>query len=106
MHEAQAAIPVKDRIHRHAAQFEQIYFLLVKFGNRFPDIGQANKGDIVLAPVIDERRWPIRADSQDLGSTRGEILETVPKARQLRATVRSHEAAQEGQYDNLFTAIR
>ena len=105
MHVANIALAVNDRVHRHASKFKEVDFLFVKFRNRFFDIRQSDEGDVILAPVIEKSGRFVRSHGQDFGPPRGELCVTIPQARQLRATVRSHEAAQESQHDHFFSTI-
>jgi len=55
MHEADVSLKIDDGVHGHASEFEQVDFLFVESGNLFFGVGQANEGNLVLAPIIDER---------------------------------------------------
>ena len=105
MHEADMAFAVDDGVHGHTSELEQVDFLLVNLRYSFAHIGQSDKRKLILTPIIDKGRGLVGADSQNFGSTRGEIFVAISQARQLRAAIRSHEAAQEGQQNNLLTTI-
>ena len=102
MHVAQVSRTVKDRVQRHAPKLEQVDFLLVEPGDTVPGVGQSNEGDAILPPVLAKGGSRIRSHSQDLGPLIGERVVAISQARQLRATERSHEPAQERQQDSLL----
>jgi hypothetical protein len=96
MGKADIALGVDHAVKRHASQLEQVDFLAVGAGNRMVRIGQANKGDAFVLPVLVEDRSRIRSYSQDLRAATGELAISISQARQLRAAVRSHKSTQEG----------
>lgn len=89
-------LAVNHRVQRHATEFEQVDFLFVDFRNPLIRIGQAWERQIVFLPVLDKLLQWIRTDGENFSFTLGELVIPVPQARQLRAAIRSHEAAQEG----------
>ena len=101
---ADAAILVNDADEGHASEFEEIDLLAILDRDAMFGIGQANAGDVFIAPVLLEGEFVVRTDGKDLGAALLEFFVIVPHARQRRAAIRSHEAAQEIQHDGLSAA--
>ena len=93
------ASAIHNAIQRHASQLEEIHFLLVHSCDRMFGIRQADKGNLFILPVLLECRTCIRADCHDQHITICEFFVLITQARQLRATVGSHKAAQKGKDD-------
>ncbi len=83
-------------------QFEKIPFLPVQVSNPVLGVGQAEVGEVVLAPVAAVGVGSIGTDGKDFRVTRGEGRVIVAQAREMGAAVRSHEAAQESQDEVVF----
>lgn len=92
---------VDDTVQWHAAQLEQIHFLPVHSRNGMIGVRQADKGNPLIFPILFEGRRLIGSNSQDFYPAALELSITVSQARQLRAAVWSHKAAQESQHDRL-----
>jgi len=106
MCEADVTFAVHDTAQRHAPQLEQIYFLPIHSRNSVICIGQTNEGNLFIPPILFESRRRIGSDRKDHCAAARELFVFVTQARQLRAAIRSHEAAQECQQDRLaFTEI-
>jgi len=105
MHETDATFEVDNGVHGHAPELEEIDFLFVQFRHLLAYVGQADERDIILAPIFGELSGFIRPDSQDFSPARRELSVAISQTRQLRAAVRSHETAQEGQHDHFLAAI-
>jgi hypothetical protein len=99
MCKADVAFGVDHTVERHTSQLEQVDFLAVNSSNRMVRIGQADKGDPLLLPVLPKDRLGVRSDRQDLRAAACELFISIPQTRQLRAAVRSHKTAQEGKHD-------
>lgn len=97
-------LAIDDAIQRHAAQFEQVHLLFVNSGNAVVRIGQTDKGDVFLRPVLLKNRRGIGTNRQNFGAAARKLIVPVPQARQLRAAMRSHKTAQESQHDRLAIA--
>ncbi len=65
-------------------------------------VGQADEGQVVLAPVAAVGVESIGADGEDFRVTRGEGRIIVAQAREMGAAVRSHKSAQEDEDEMLF----
>jgi len=104
MHITDAPIFIHDAIERHAPKFEKIDFLAVLPRNLMIWIGQTDIGDIFLCPIAFKGIARIGTDSYDLHTPGFEVFIMVAHARQLRATVRSHEAAQKSKDDGFVSA--
>ena len=102
MSKTDVPLRVNDTVKRHASHFEEVDLLTVHSGNPVVRVRQSGERDALIRPVLLERRRGIGPHSQDLGITTDKALIIVPQARQLRAAVRSHEPAQEGEHDRLF----
>ena len=61
-------------------------------------VRQTDKGDVFIRPILSEGGQRIRANGQDLSATPLELFIHIPQARQLRAAIGSHKAAQERQH--------
>ncbi len=68
-------------------------------------IGQADVGNFFLFPILLKRSPGIRPNGENLRAALREFFVLVPHARQRRAAVRSHEAAQEGQHNGSAAKI-
>ena len=88
------AFAVHDTVQRHATQLKKIHFLLVYSRNTTIFIGQPNKGNLFIRPILFECWRYIGADRQNLSTSAGEFFIFIAQARQLRAAIWSHEAAQ------------
>ena len=99
MRKADIALKIHNTIQRHASQLKKIHFLLVHSGNFMIGIWQADKGNIFIAPILLECRRRIRSDRNDLGTVTFELFIFITQARQLRAAIWSHEAAQEREHN-------
>lgn len=89
---------IHNTIQGHSSQLKEIYLLPVHSGNRMFWIRQADKGNLFILPVLLECRTGIRANRQDQHIAVCEFFMLITQARQLRAAVGSHKAAQEGQH--------
>ena len=97
---------IDDTIQWHASQLEKINLLPVLSGNEMIGVGQPDKGDPFLGPVLLEGGQRIRSNGQDLSAAVPKFFIVVSQTRQLRAAVRSHEATQKGQHDRPPAVIR
>ena len=93
MGETDHAMAVNDRDQRHPSKLEYIDLLLVTRSHRVPRIGQTNKRELLRAPIQAEGGSRVGTDCDHLCPAAGELVITVPQARQLRAAVRSQKAA-------------
>ena len=92
-------------VQRHASQLEQVDFLPVDPRHRMVRIWQADKGYLFIFPVLLEVPQRVGSNSQNFCPAADELLMFIPQARQLRATVGSHKAAQKGQDNRLAAKI-
>ena len=95
MYKADITFGIDHAIQGHSSQLKEIHFLLIHSGNRMPGIGQADKWYSFISPILLECRKCIRTNRQDHRVTAPELLMLITQARQLRAAVGSHKAAQE-----------
>ena len=105
MRKADISVPVDHTAQRHAPHLEQVDLLPVCLRDGMIGIRQANKWDPFVPPVLFKCRRGIGAYGEDLRITSDKSLIVISQARQLRATVRSHEPAQEGKHNRLAPAI-
>ena len=63
-------------------------------------IWQADKWDALIPPVLLKRGGGSRSNRENFSPARREVIVAVPQARQRRAAIWSHEAAQEIQNDD------
>ena len=85
---------VQDIIQWHASKPKKIDFLFIEARNFMFGIGQANEGNIFILPKTLKLLRVIWPDCQNDCAAFSELLIFITQARQLRATVRSHKAAQ------------
>ncbi len=105
MRKADIAFGIDNAIQRHSSQLEELHLLPVGSCHRMVWIGQSDKRDLLIDPILlKDRQW-IGADSQDFHVAAFELFITIPHTRQLRAAVGSHKAAQKCQHDGLATQI-
>ena len=90
----------------HASQPEDLHFLAIFSCHQVVRVRQADEGNLFVLPVLAEGRSGIRAHRQDLDAALGKLLIVVSQARQLRATVRSHKTAQEGEQHRSAAELR
>jgi len=89
---------VNDHHKRHTPQFEQVDFLLESPCHPVIRIGQADERQALRPPVQAESSGSIGTDCNHLGSAADEFRIVILQTRQLRAAIRSEEAAQERQH--------
>ena len=87
------ASSIDNAIQGHPSQLEQVDFLSIQAGNGVVGIGQADKGDLLILPIELKHRGRIGSDGQDFCAAAGEFFIAIAQARQLRATIGSHEPA-------------
>ena len=104
MNVADAAVQIHHAIHRHAAQLEKIDLLFVRPRNGMLGIGQTNERNFFLCPILLEGLQSIWTDRHDLGTARRELGVVITHARQLRAAMRSHKAAQKSKQNGFASA--
>lgn len=98
MHEPQHTIFINQHLGWHAPKFEQVHFLTVKFQYPMFGIGQTDKWQLFLLPVISEGNRFFRTNHQYF---RFQILKRFKILTQLRhvpAAKRSHKAAIKNHY--------
>lgn len=89
---------VDDAVQRHAPEFEQVHLLAVHARHPVIGVGQTNEGNPLVLPIPFEGLGVVRPDRNDHGIAPHKALMVLPQTRQLRAAVRSHEAAQEDKH--------
>jgi len=92
---------IDNTIQRHASKLKQVDLLTIYPCHRMIGVGQANERDALILPIAFELSLGIGSDCEDLRPTFGELGIPITQARQRRATVWSHKAAQKIQ-DNHF----
>ena len=97
---------INDAIQRHAAQFKKLHLLPVLPGNQVIRVRQTNEGDPFILPVLFKGGQRVWANRQDFHPAAFKFFIFITQARQLRATVGSHEAAQKCQYDRFAAKLR
>lgn len=98
MYKADITFGIDHTIQRHPSQLEEIYFLLIHSGNRMLWVRQADKWNSFILPILLKGRCRIWANRQDHRVTVREFFMPITQARQLRAAVGSHKAAQEREH--------
>lgn len=105
MNETDITFRINNTVQGHTPQFEEIHFLPIFSRYGVVRVGQPDKGDLLISPVFFKGRGSIGPNCQDLSAALCELLISVPHTRQLRATVGSHKAAQEGEHDRLAAQV-
>ena len=104
MRKADIALCVHDATQGHASQLEEIHLLPIHPCDAVLCIGQSDEGNSFILPILLERgRW-IGTDSQYLCSALCEFFILITQARQLRAAIRSHKAAQKRKNNGLVVS--
>ena len=104
VHITDIALLVNDAVQRHSTEFEQVHLLPIHLRNGMVGIGQADEGDAFIPPIALKRLVVIRTDRKNLHAAAGKFFVAISQARQRRAAIRSHEAAQEIQHDDFISA--
>lgn len=104
MGKTDVSILIDHAIQGHASQFEEVDLLAVQPRHAVIRVGQADERNTFVRPILFERGRGIGSHRQDLRITTDKALIIFTQARQLRAAVRSHEAAQEGEHNRLAPA--
>ena len=68
-------------------------------------VWQPNERNMLIAPVLFKGRRRIGSNGKDLHSAIYKLIILISQARQLRAAIRSHKAAQECKYNRLAAEI-
>jgi hypothetical protein len=93
------AFGIQNTIQRHASPPKEIDFLLIQPRNFMFGVWQANERNVFILPKTLKLRDVIWPDCQNDNPAFSELLIFIPQARQLRAAIGSHEAAQKIEYD-------
>ena len=97
---------IDDTVQRHTSQLEEIHFLSVGSGNRMVGVWQADEWDLFILPILLKNLILVGSYRQDRDAATGEPFVFLTQARQLRAAIGSHEAAQEGKHNRFAAKIR
>lgn len=96
---------VDDAVQRHAPELEQVHLLTVHARHPVIGVRQTYEGNILVLPIAFEGLGIVRSDRNDHDIPPYKALMIIPQARQLRAAIRSHEAAQEGKHHRFAPAV-
>ena len=105
MSKTDVTLGIDDTVQWHPSQLEQVDFLPVESGNGMVRVGQANERNVLIPPVLPEHICRVGPHRQDLRPMVRKLPISIPQARQLRATVWSHKAAQEREHNRLAAII-
>jgi len=97
---------VHDAVQWHSSKFKKIDFLFIEARDFMFGIGQANKRNVFILPKALKLLDVIRPDRQNDCTAFNELLIFITQARQLRAAVRSHKAAQKIKDDGSAVKLR
>ncbi len=100
-----AAAGVDDTVERHPPKFEDVDFLPVQARHFMIGVGQTDKREPLSRPVFLKGFHIIGTDRQNLRAARLKFGIVIAQARQLRAAMRSHKAAQKSK-ENGFAAMK
>ena len=106
MSETDITIGIDHTIQRHPSQLEEIYFLAVGFRHRMLRVWQTDKWNVFVLPVSLKYPCRVRSYRQNFRAAAGELFISITQARQLRAAVGSHKAAQESEHHGFAAKIR
>ena len=106
MGKADVSFGVDNTVQWHTTQFKKIDLLPVFLGDQVVRVGQPNKRNFFIPPILLKGRQWIRSYSQYFHTALCELLIFITQARQLRAAIGSHKAAQEGKQDRFPAKIR
>ena len=106
MCKADIAFGVYDAVQGHTSQLEKVNFLPVGPRHRMSRVGKSYEWNFFVPPVLLEHRQLVWSNRQDFRSVVGKQPISIPQARQLRATVWSHKAAQEREHNRLAAKLR
>ncbi len=99
------ALLVDDDQRGHATHLQPFDLLTVKIGHLVIGIGQPDKWQVFLLPILFERARTVGADCDDLRIPPDKFLVVLAQLRHVPAAVRSHESPVEDQHDVFFAAI-
>ena len=97
---------VQDIVQWHASKLKKIDLLFIEARNFMFGVGQANERHVLIFPETLKLLGIIRPNCQNDCAAFGEFLIFITQARQLRATIRSHEAAQKIEYHGSAAKLR
>lgn len=101
---ANLPVQIHDSVERHAPQFEEVDLLTIQPGNRMSGVGQSDIRQVFVSPVASKRVGGVGADGENFRAALCKFGMAVLHARQLRAAVRSHKAAQKSQHNRSASA--
>ena len=98
-------VGINHTVQWHSPELEEVDLLPVQQSDPVIGVRQADERDPFLLPVLNKGVRRIGPNGQDLHSAACKQIIFISQARQLRAAVRSHKAAQEHQNDRLTAKI-
>ena len=102
---AHFALLVNDKHGRHAPEFKERDFLVIRVGDFRSDVRAAGEGEVILLPVPPERIRAIWAESDNFHSARSKQIMVLTQLRQMCAAVGSGKPAQQDQDNFLFSQV-
>lgn len=105
MRKADITFCIHDTAQRHPTQLEQVHFLAVCACHGMIRVRQADKGDALIFPIFQKDRFRIWPYGENFRAAAPKLVISIPQARQLRAAVGSHEAAQQGKHNRFAAEI-
>jgi hypothetical protein len=96
---------IDDTVQGHPPQLEEVHFLAIGSGHAMIGVRKADERKVFIFPILLENRYGVGAHSKDFRAAIRELSVAIPQARQLRAAIGSHKAAQEGKYNWLTAKI-
>ena len=67
-------------------------------------VGQTDERDSLIRPILLERHYGVRSQRENHSAAACKLIMLITQARQLRAAIRSHKAAQERKHDRFTSA--
>jgi hypothetical protein len=100
-----ATIFINNAHQRHAAKFEEVDLLAIEDRDAVFGIGNTDERDVFVAPVLLKGGIGVWANGEDDRLASLKFFVIVSQARQRRAAIGSHEAAQEIEQNRLAAKI-
>ena len=88
---------IHQHLGRHAPEFEQVDLLAIQVQDGMPGIGEAGKGQVIIAEIFAECPGILRTNDQDRGFTLLKLCKGLAQLRHVRAAEWSHKPAVENE---------
>lgn len=96
---------VDDDLRRHAAELEQVDFLPIKLKHAMLGVGQSDKGQLMISPIILKEMLALGANHNDFRVLLNKLVVISAQLRRMLFAKWSEEATIENQ-DDVFLAVK